>query len=645
MKNLLRPCLALSTVGLLLIGFGGCRQIIGVEDPVACSSDEGCDPGPNEPCLQGECVQGECVYSTRPDGPVEGCSACEAGELVAFEDEGEPCYTGPEGTQDVGACAPGTWVCTDGGAPTCEGQVLPSDEVCGGAGTGVDEDCDGTTDVGGVGCTCEIGESIDCYEGPAGTEDVGVCSAGTSSCEAGPDGNTFGPCEGQTLPQSFDSCVTADDEDCDSTSPTCTCDHAISVGFGTTAEEYGGAVSTQADSGSIWVFAEFTGASWTIGADTLVSDGNQDMALIELDAQGNAIRAVAFGGVSSDYVEDIAVVEDGIWISGILGQGSSESFGSGATLTSVNTDGFLVKLDFDLNVVSKRKIGANDNDTLRAMAKTPDGGVVITGTFQGSVDFGCAQNLVTDGSFDFYVASYGPDGACKWAKNFGTATSSDAVYGIAVGANGRVLVPGSTDSALDFGGGPLVHADYDPFIAVFDEDGNHVLSRVFPGAGYDTAAVGAIAPDGTLWIAGSVTAGLDFDGALGNELTTVGAQPDLFVARFSATGEYLGSIGFDSTAGFAPTITDLVSGPDGSAVVSIRTASAITFDQLYTPAFAASTTRLFARSSSAQPRPTSSKGSTSTTRPTCTRRAASARAPSTWAAARSPTPAGPTCSW
>lgn len=46
-----------------------------------------------------------------------------------------------------------------------------------------------------IGCTLDATRA--CYDGPPGTEGVGLCRAGTQTCSAG---GTFGPCTGQVLP-------------------------------------------------------------------------------------------------------------------------------------------------------------------------------------------------------------------------------------------------------------------------------------------------------------------------------------------------------------------------------------------------------------------------------------------------------------
>jgi hypothetical protein len=75
------------------------------------------------------------------------------------------------------------------------GQVLPAAARC----DGVDHACVGRIDVG---CVCQIGDARPCYDGPIGTEGVGVCHGGMQRCvmQAVGFGSMWGACEGEVLP-------------------------------------------------------------------------------------------------------------------------------------------------------------------------------------------------------------------------------------------------------------------------------------------------------------------------------------------------------------------------------------------------------------------------------------------------------------
>lgn len=55
-------------------------------------------------------------------------------------------------------------------------------------------------------------EQAACYTGPKGTQENGICRAGTQRCDA--EGNPVGSCEGQVLPGT-ETCNVLQDEDCD----------------------------------------------------------------------------------------------------------------------------------------------------------------------------------------------------------------------------------------------------------------------------------------------------------------------------------------------------------------------------------------------------------------------------------------------
>jgi hypothetical protein len=156
------------------------------------------------------------------------------GPCVCPPTEEWTCYSAPLETDGIGTCQRGVKTCqADGqGYGECVGEITPVAEVCGDGldndcdgetdedctgcvpvpetcGDGIDDDCDGEPDNG---CVCVPGAAAACYDGPAGTDGVGVCSAGTTTCNA--DGFGYGACLGSIEPTA-EVCGDGLDNDCD----------------------------------------------------------------------------------------------------------------------------------------------------------------------------------------------------------------------------------------------------------------------------------------------------------------------------------------------------------------------------------------------------------------------------------------------
>jgi protein-arginine deiminase len=168
------------------------------------------------PCL-GEVVPGLETCATAQDDDCDGLANEEGASCVCTPNTSASCYTGPAGTENVGACKSGSKTCNADGTAygPCSGQVTPVNETCNTAG---DDNCDGQVNEGGAGCVCLPGEMQACYSGAPGTQNVGICKSGTRTCNA--LGTGFGACSGEVLP-GVEDCNTAADENCDGSSPPC----------------------------------------------------------------------------------------------------------------------------------------------------------------------------------------------------------------------------------------------------------------------------------------------------------------------------------------------------------------------------------------------------------------------------------------
>ncbi|MCB9642230.1 MAG: SH3 domain-containing protein [Myxococcales bacterium] len=106
------------------------------------------------------------------DGQVdEGCgttTTCNNGET-------RPCYSGAAATKDVGACRVGTQTCQFSQWGACQGEVVPTQEVCG---NNIDDDCNGQVDD-----NCGTTQPGDCVDNDKDGYGIGPGCKGLQDCD------------------------------------------------------------------------------------------------------------------------------------------------------------------------------------------------------------------------------------------------------------------------------------------------------------------------------------------------------------------------------------------------------------------------------------------------------------------------------
>ena len=158
----------------MCVGTGVCAP--GAEETQGCT-----DGGSRVRLCNAACEWGE--YSS--------CVECEDGSV-------ESCYTGPAENAGVGACLEGSRTCSRGQWSSCQGDILPRDEICSDA---VDNDCNGFTDANDPVCAAQVGDACgpgDCggeYECLMGPFEGGYC--GGSSCASCTSDSVCGEVAGQ----------------------------------------------------------------------------------------------------------------------------------------------------------------------------------------------------------------------------------------------------------------------------------------------------------------------------------------------------------------------------------------------------------------------------------------------------------------
>ena len=101
--------------------------------------------------------------------------------------------------------------------------------------------------------------------------------------------------------------------------------------------------------------------------------GNYDAWVLIFDLEGNIINELCFGGNEYDIFVDIEIFEDNIFFYGI-----TYSIDGDAQSPSINDNGdlWVVKTDFNLNILWERKYGCLGTILSKSAKATPSGGLV-----------------------------------------------------------------------------------------------------------------------------------------------------------------------------------------------------------------------------------------------------------------------------
>jgi hypothetical protein len=596
-----------------------------------------CVPFATEPCYSGPvgtqgvgiCTAGVATCSDKGDawGPCVGevlpmAESChtpfdddcngqvnEGGEgCICAPNSVEGCYTGPPGTEGVGACKAGTRACDDQGTAygPCVGEVLPQAETCD---TPFDDDCNGQVNEGGAGCACAPGSTMSCYTGPSGTLGVGACEAGTQACND--QGTAYGPCTGEVTPAP-ESCVTAQDDNCDGQSNEgCVCVPGSSTSC------YTGPTGTlgvgACEAGTRTCNAQGTAYGPCTGEVTPVPESCLTAADDDCNGQSNEGCLCTPDATVSCYTGPTGTLGVGACKGG---SATCDSLGTaygpcvGQVTPAVETCSDLVDADCTgvvndscaAHLWSKAPGSALDDEAF-GLAIDPSGDVLIGAYFQGTVDVGCGpltspgpgegallwkaspsgaciwsrvfgQNaavrgigsdgagnvyvtsfftdvidfpgvtLTSAGLYDSYLAKFDANGVFQWARHFAGAQNQLADW-LAVDAAGNVVVTGYFNGAFDMGGGTLAFAGgLDVFVAKFDTNGNHLWSQRYGDGSAQIAYGVALDPSGNVLLTGGMGGSTNFGGST---LVSAGLN-DVFVVKLSPSGAHLWSKRFGDSA-------------------------------------------------------------------------------------------------
>jgi hypothetical protein len=306
-------------------------------------------------------------------------------------------------------------------------------------------------------------------------------------------------------------------------------------------------------SGNILVTGHFFGTTDFdpgAGVTQLSSNGDRDIFILKLDANGDFLWARSFGEDDDDFGQSIATDANGNVIVTGKFQGTVDfDPGSGTTNLTSNgiEDAFILKLDGDGNLLWANSIGGPGNDRGQAVTTDANGNIYTTGTFIATVDFDPGvgvQELSTGGAiFDVFIQKLDTDGNLVWAKVMG-GSNWDFGHGIAVDASENVYTTGYFNNTVDFDPGPGTanlssNGGADIFVQKLDANGDFLWVKSMGGSSDDKGNAIAVSPNGNVFTTGEFGSSVDFDPGSGTNILSAGGYTDIYIQKLAPNGDFL----------------------------------------------------------------------------------------------------------
>lgn len=223
--------------------------------------------------------------------------------------------------------------------------------------------------------------------------------------------------------------------------------------------------------------------------------------------------------------------------------------GTGTDVHSSNggQDAAVMKFDPEGSYLWARAVGGAENDWRGPIAIAPDGSIVQSLDYRGTVDFDTGQGEVSHtalGSAENVLLKLSADGSFVWARPFETTVDAVTERGpVTFDTENAVYAAGHYRGEVDLdpGAGTRIESSYElaDFLVKLDEDGDLVWALPFSDCDIGIVDL-AVDDGGVLWVGGAFRGDCDMDPGQGLVERTAASNSDTVILLLdAATGEYI----------------------------------------------------------------------------------------------------------
>ena len=314
--------------------------------------------------------------------------------------------------------------------------------------------------------------------------------------------------------------------------PTGTCLWATRGGYAF-SQAYGGKIAVSGN--DVFVTGSFLNLLEFVGGLGVSSTGNKDIFVAGFDATtGTCTFVEKAGSAANDVGLGIeAAAGGGFFLCGSYS--GTATFGSQTITCSSGGDSDLFYAKYAATGICSWVYGLGNTlmDAATSIKELPSGDILLTGSYQGSVQFGAGTTLTSVGFSDLFLAKFNSNGQFTWATSGGCIKSNDGGQGISFDPLGNIYVAGFIGDTATFGNVVIINSGgINVLVAKFNSTGNCLWAKTGGNIVDDIAYDIATDFGGSSYVTGYLNGNCFFGSTPVNGVNYV----DIFIAKYDFTG-------------------------------------------------------------------------------------------------------------
>lgn len=290
----------------------------------------------------------------------------------------------------------------------------------------------------------------------------------------------------------------------------------------------------------------------TGGAHQSAIDGADDLFILKMNSLGTREWGTYHGGNGHDFVTDIHVENDTIFLVGhTTSTNNIATNGAHQSTFTANEAGHLTLFNTVGQHLLGTYYGSEQNNSIEGVAVT-ENRIFLTGRTSGTTGISTPgafqENLA--GFTNAFVSSFSKSGNQIWGSYFG-GQYTDVGKDIALDTSGGIFIVGDASSENNISTPGAFQetrlSSEQGFIAHFNKDGNRLWGTYTGGIGTDYVSVVESNSLGSIFVGGNTTSTENITSTDAYQTNTSGGY-DVFIQRFDFDGSfewgtYLGGVG------------------------------------------------------------------------------------------------------